>query len=38
MESLAWYFPSVLRDETILRMQWGTTALPIRISAPFKPK
>lgn len=37
MESMAWYFPSVLRDEAVLRMQWGTTAVPLRITAPFRP-
>jgi hypothetical protein len=37
MESLAFYFPSVVRDEATLRMQWGTTAIPIRIKAPYKP-
>jgi hypothetical protein len=38
MESLAYYFPVVLRDEATLRIHWGTTALPIRIKAPFKPE
>ena len=37
MESFAIYFPSVLRDETIMRLHWGTTAVPIRITAPYKP-
>jgi hypothetical protein len=35
MESFAIYFPSVVRDEAVMRLHWGTTALPIRIKAPF---
>ena len=37
MESFAIYFPMVLRDEAVMRLHWGTTAVPIRIKAPFKP-
>lgn len=37
MESFAIYFPMVLRDEAIMRLHWGTTAVPIRIKAPFVP-
>ena len=37
MESLAIYFPSVLRDEATMQVHWGTTALPIHITAPYKP-
>jgi len=37
METLAYYFPSVIRDETVLRMHWGDTMLPIRIQAPYRP-
>jgi hypothetical protein len=37
MESFAIYFPMVLRDEAVLRLHWGTTAVPIRIKAPFRP-
>lgn len=37
VESLAIYFPTVLRDEAVLRIHWGTTAVPIRIKAPFRP-
>jgi hypothetical protein len=37
MESFAIYFPMVLRDEAVLRLHWGTTAVPLRIKAPFKP-
>jgi hypothetical protein len=38
MESFAIYFPMVLRDEAIMRLHWGTTAVPIRIKAPFRPR
>jgi len=38
MESFAIYFSMVLRDEAVMRLHWGTTAVPIRINAPFKPR
>ena len=38
METLAIYFPVVLRDEATLRIHWGEVALPIRIKAPYKPE
>jgi hypothetical protein len=38
MESFAIYFPSVLRDEAVMRLHWGTTAVPLHIKAPFQPK
>ena len=38
MESFAIYFPVVLREETVLRLHWGTTAVPLRIKAPFRPR
>jgi hypothetical protein len=31
MEVLAFYFPLVASDSTLLRMHWGTTVLPLRI-------
>ena len=37
MESLAIYFPSVLRADAVLRIHWGTTIVPLRISAPYSP-
>ena len=37
MESLAYYFPEVLRDTATLRIHWGTTVVPIHITAPFRP-
>jgi hypothetical protein len=38
METMAIYFPVVLRDEATLRLHWGTTALPIRIKAAYRPQ
>ena len=38
VESLTIYFPSVLRDEAVMRLHWGTTAVSIHIQAPFAPK
>jgi len=38
MESFAIYFPMVLRDEAVMRLHWGTTAVPIRIKAPYRPR
>lgn len=37
VESFAIYFPMVLKDEAVMRLHWGTTAVPIRIKAPFAP-
>jgi hypothetical protein len=37
VESFAIYFPMVLRDDAVLRLHWGTTAVPLRIKAPFRP-
>ena len=37
METLAIYFPLVLRDEAVLRVHWGETAVPVRIKAPWRP-
>lgn len=37
METLAIYFPLVLRDEAVLRVHWGTTFIAMRIKAPFRP-
>ena len=37
MESLAYYFPSVVRDQAVLRIHWGTTIVPIRVTAPYSP-
>lgn len=37
METLAIYFPVVLRDEAVMRIHWGEMALPVRIKAPWRP-
>ena len=37
VESFTIYFPSVVRDEAVMRLHWGTTAVPIRIKAPYTP-
>jgi hypothetical protein len=37
MESLAIYFPQVLRDSTVLRVHWGETIVPVRIRSPYRP-
>jgi hypothetical protein len=37
VETMAIYFPLVLRDDAIMRIHWGTVALPIRIKAPYRP-
>jgi hypothetical protein len=38
MESFAIYFPMVLRDDAVLRLHWGTTAIPIHVKAPYQPR
>jgi len=38
IESFAIYFPMVLRDEAVMQLHWGTTAVPIHIKAPFTPR
>jgi hypothetical protein len=37
MESLAYYFPSVVRDEAVLRIHWGQTIVPLHVKAPYEP-
>jgi hypothetical protein len=37
LETMTWLFPTVLRDEAQLRMQWGTSAVTVRLKAPFRP-
>jgi DUF2911 family protein len=37
MESFTIYFPLVIRDEAVMNLHWGTTAVPIRIKAPYTP-
>ncbi len=36
IESMSFFFPMVLRDEGVLRFQWGTTSLSVAIKAPYK--
>jgi uncharacterized NAD(P)/FAD-binding protein YdhS len=37
MESLAIYFPQVLRDEAVMRIHWGETGISVHIKAPYRP-
>ena len=37
MESLAIYFPSVIKEEAVMRIHWGETGVPIHIKAPYRP-
>ncbi|HJU66484.1 MAG TPA: DUF2911 domain-containing protein [Gemmatimonadaceae bacterium] len=37
METLAIYFPMVVRDEAVMRLHWGETVIPVRIKAPYRP-
>lgn len=37
MESLAIYFPQVLRDEGVMRIHWGETGVSVHIKAPYRP-
>jgi hypothetical protein len=36
MESMAIYFPRVLRDEGSMRIHWGTSAVTVNIKAPYR--
>jgi len=38
METLAFYFPVVLRDEAVMRIHWGEMMVPVRIKAPYRPQ
>lgn len=37
MEVLAFYFPIVAQDSTVLRMHWGETIVPLTIRAEWRP-
>jgi hypothetical protein len=37
VETVQYSFPVVLRDAAQLRLQWGTTAITLRIRAPYRP-
>jgi len=38
METLAFYFPVVLRDDAVMRIHWGEMMVPVRIKAPYRPE
>jgi hypothetical protein len=38
METLAFYFPVVLKDEAVMRIHWGDMIVPLKIKAPFRPQ
>jgi hypothetical protein len=38
METLAFYFPVVLRDDAVMRVHWGEMIIPVRIKAPYRPQ
>jgi Protein of unknown function (DUF2911) len=38
METLAFYFPVVLRDEAVVRIHWGEVVVPVRLKAPYRPR
>lgn len=38
VETLAIYFPLVLRDDAVMRIHWGTVGVPVRIKAPYRPE
>lgn len=38
VETLAIYFPVVLRDQATMWIHWGTTIVPIRLIAPYRPE
>lgn len=38
METLAIYFPVVLRDHATMRIHWGETGVTVRLDAPYRPE
>ena len=38
METLAYYFPVVLRDEAVMRIHWGEMIVPLKLKAPWRPQ
>ena len=36
METLAYYFSTVLRDEATMRIHWGELGVPVHIKAPYQ--
>jgi hypothetical protein len=37
VESMTIDFPSVLGDDAVMRIQWGTTGVSLKIKAPYRP-
>jgi DUF2911 family protein len=37
MESLAIYFPTVIRDKATMRIHWGETGVSVHVEAPYSP-
>ena len=37
VETVQYNFPMVLRDAAQLRLQWGTTAITLKLRAPYRP-
>lgn len=37
MESMAFYFERVVREDAVLQLHWGSRILPVRITAFYKP-
>lgn len=37
LETMAIYFPTVLRDSALMRIHWGETSVDVRINAPYRP-
>lgn len=38
METLMWYFPTIQRDASVLRMHWGTTMIDMRVQTGAMPR
>jgi hypothetical protein len=37
METMAIYFPTVVRDSATMNIHWGETVVPVRLNAPYRP-
>jgi hypothetical protein len=38
METMAIYFPTVVRDSATMSIHWGETVVPVRLNAPYRPE
>lgn len=38
VETMAIYFPMVLRDAATMHIHWGETVVPVRLRAPYRPE